>query len=68
MLEIASDLDVAEEAKSGALRDLLEHARDGLDVGVVGSDAEADEAPRRRQPVEQVDLDGRNRPEQRPAA
>ena len=57
--EVAADLDVAEEAEAGALRDPLERARDGLDLGVVGRDAEPDEAPRRRQPVEHVHLDGR---------
>jgi hypothetical protein len=54
---VAPDLEVAEEAESGPLRDALERARDGLDVLVVGRDAETDEAPRRRQSVEQVDLD-----------
>ncbi len=57
--EVAADLDVAEEPKARALRDLLEGARDGLDLRVVGGDAEPDEPPRRRQPVEHVDLDGR---------
>ena len=58
MVEIAADLDVAEKAKTRPLRDALEHARDRLDVRVVGRDAQAYEPPRRRQPVEQVDLDG----------
>ena len=55
--DVAADLDVAEEAEARPRRGLLERARDGLDVLVVGRDAEADEAPRRRQPVDQVDLD-----------
>ena len=59
MRDVAADLDVAEEAEAGLLRDLLERARDGLDVRVVGRDAEAHEPPRRRQPLEQVDLDAR---------
>ena len=54
-----SDLDVAEEAKARPRGGLLERARDGLDVLVVGRDAEADEPPRRRQPVDHVDLDRR---------
>ena len=58
MVEIAPDLDVAEKAKTRPLRNALEHARDRLDVRVVRRDAQAYEAPRRRQPVEQVDLDG----------
>ena len=44
---------------SPAARGLLERARDGLDVLVVGRDAEPDEAPGRRQPLDQVDLDRR---------
>ena len=64
--DVATNLDVPEEAKARPGGDLLEDARDGLDVGMVGSDAEADEAPRRRQPLEQVDLRGRIRREKVP--
>ena len=56
--DVPADLDVAEEAKAGLRRGLLERARDRLDVRVVGRDPEADEPPRRRQPLDQVDLDG----------
>jgi hypothetical protein len=52
-----ADLDVAEETEARPGRGLLERARDRLDVLVIGRDAEADEPPRRRQAVEQVDLD-----------
>ena len=54
--EVAADLDVAEEAEARLRRDLLEDARDGLDLRMVRRDALAHEAPRRRQPLEQVDL------------
>ena len=37
--------------------DLLERPRDGLDLRMVGRDAEADEPPRRRQPLDHVNLD-----------
>ena len=55
--EVAADLDVAEEAEARLRGDLLERARDGLDLRVVGRDAEPDEPPRRRQPLDHVDLD-----------
>jgi len=58
VVEVAAGLDVADEAEAGPLRDLLERARDGLDLRVVGRDAEPDEAPRGRQPLDHVDLDG----------
>ena len=57
MTEIAPDLDVAEEPEARPRGDLLEHARDRLDVRVVGRDAQPDKAPRCGQPVEEVDLD-----------
>jgi hypothetical protein len=57
MPKVTSDLDIAEEAEAGSLRDLLEHPRHGLDVGMIGRDAEPDEAPGRRQALEHVDLD-----------
>ena len=51
--------------KPGCGGDLLERARDRLDLRVVGRDAEAHEPPRRRQPLDQVDLDAGRRREQR---
>ena len=51
--------------KPGLRGDLLEDARDRLDLGMVGRDAEPDEAPRRRQPLDQVDLDRQVGAEQR---
>jgi hypothetical protein len=59
MRHVPSDLDVPEEAKPFRRGDLLERPRDGLDVRMVRRDAEAHEPPRRRQPVDQVDLDAR---------
>ena len=53
----STDVDVPEETEPGTCRRLLERARHRLDVLVVGSDAEPDEPPRRRQPVEQVHHD-----------
>ncbi len=55
----AAHVDVAEEAEARPRRRLLERARDRLDVLVIRGDAEPDEAPGRRQPVEQVDRDRR---------
>src|SRR6476646_7452510 len=57
--DVPSHLDVAEEAEARPRSGLLERARDGLDVLVVRPDTQADEAVRRRQTVEQVDLDRR---------
>ena len=57
VLDVAADLDVAEEAEARLERDLLEGARDRLDLRMVGRDAEAHEAPGRRQPLDHVDLD-----------
>src|SRR5262249_55945972 len=56
--DVPPDLDVAQEAEAGPRRDLLECARDSLELGVIRSDAEADEAPRRRKAFDHVDLDG----------
>jgi hypothetical protein len=53
---VPAQFDVAEEAELGVLGRLLVDPADGLDVRVVGRHAEADEAPRRRQPLEHVDL------------
>ena len=57
VLDVLADLDVAEEAEAGLRGGALERARDGLDVRMVGGDAEAHEAPRSRQPFDHVDLD-----------
>ena len=57
VLDVFADLDVAEEAEARLGRGALERARDGLDVRVIGSDAEPHEPPRRRQPLDHVDLD-----------
>ena len=66
MGQVATDVDIPEEAEAGLSGDALERARDRLDLGVVRGNAEADEAPGRRQAVEHVDLDLRLRaPEQR---
>ena len=43
--EVPPDLDVAEEAKAGLRRSLLERARDRLDVRVVGRDPAVEPAP-----------------------
>ena len=57
--DVASDLDVAEEAEAGTRRDLLERTRDGLQLRMVRRDAEPDEPPGRRKPLDHVDLDRR---------
>ena len=57
--DVATHLDVPEEAKAGRARDLLERARDGLDVRVIRRDAEADEPPRGGQALDQIDLEAR---------
>ena len=54
-----ADLHVPEETEALARGRLREGPRDRLDVLVVGRDAEANEPPRRRQAVEDVDLDAR---------
>src|SRR5262249_10676027 len=58
VMQVASDLDVAEEAEAGLVGDALEGARDRLQLGMVRRDPEAHEPPRRRQPLDHVDLDG----------
>ena len=56
--DLAADLDVAEEAEAVvAPPSSRRRADDVLDLGVVGRDAGAHEAERRRQAVEHVDLD-----------
>ena len=66
VVQVAPDLDVAEEPKARFFRDSLEGARDRLQLRVVGRNAETDEPPRRRQPLDHVDLDGYLGVEQRP--
>ena len=66
MLDVAPDLDVAEEAEAGALRDALERLRGGLQLRMIGRHAEAHEAPRSRKPLEHVHLSRRVSAEQRP--
>ena len=63
-MKVAADLDVAEEAEARPLGDPLEGARHGLQLRMVGGDAEPDETPRRRQPLDQIDLDRRVRRQQ----
>jgi hypothetical protein len=57
--DVVPDLDITEEAKARPSSDLLERLRDGLELRVVGGNAEPDEAPRRRQALDHVDLDRR---------
>src|SRR5262249_17932592 len=54
---VASDLHVPEEAEAVEAGRALESLRGGLELGMVRRDAPADEAPRGRQPLDQVDLD-----------
>ena len=54
--DVAPHLDVPEEAKARPLGDLLERARDSLDVLVVRRDAEPDEPPGRGKPLDHVHL------------
>ena len=65
-MEVAADLDVAEEAEARLLGDPLEGARDRLELRMVGRDAEPDEPPRRRQALDHVHLDREVGVEQRP--
>ena len=55
--DVPPHVDVPEKAEAGPLRGLLEDTRHRLDVRVVGRDPEPDEPPRRRQPLDHVDLD-----------
>jgi hypothetical protein len=56
-LHVPADLHVAEEPKTRVSRRLVELCADGLDLGVIGCDARAHEAPRRRQHLQHVDAD-----------
>ena len=55
--DVLAEGDVAEVAKARVRRGLLVHARDRLDLRVVGRDARAHEPPRRRQALDHVDLE-----------
>ena len=55
--DVLAEGDVAEEAEARVRGGLLVDAGDGLDLRVVGGDARAHQAPRRRQALEHVDLD-----------
>ena len=55
--DVLAEGDVAEEAEAGMGGGLLVDAGDGLDLGVVGGDAGAHEAPGRGQALEHVDLE-----------
>src|SRR5947209_7621734 len=57
--DVGPKLDAAEEAKAGLGRRLLVHARDRLDLWMVGRDARPDQAEGGGQRVEQVDLEAR---------
>ena len=57
VVKVAADLDVAEKAEARPLGDPLEGTRHRLQLRMVGSDAEPDEAPRRRQALDQVHLE-----------
>ncbi len=55
--DVLAEGDVAEVAEARMRGGLLVDARDRLDLGVVGRDAGADQAPGRGQPLEHVDLE-----------
>jgi len=55
--DVATEHHAAEEPEAVLLGGLLVDARDGLDLRVVGRDARAHEAERRRERVEDVDLE-----------
>ena len=57
MRDVDPDLDVAEEAAAALERLALEGVLQPLDLLMVGRHAAAQQAPRRRQPLEQVDVD-----------
>ena len=55
--DVLAEGDVAEEAKAGVGGGALVDAGDGLDLGVVGGDAGADQTPGRGQALEHVDVE-----------
>jgi hypothetical protein len=54
--DVDADLDVAQKAAAALERLAVERVLQALDLLVIGGDAAAQQAPRRRQPLEQVDL------------
>src|SRR5215210_2221715 len=56
MGDVSADLDVAEVAAAAGERLALEGVLEALDLLVVGRHPGAQQAPRRREPLEQVDL------------
>ena len=60
---VDADLDVAEEAAAARERLAVERLLQALDLLVVRGDAAAQQPPRRRQPLEQVDLGVAARPQ-----
>src|SRR5512132_2673730 len=65
VVQIAPHLDVSQETETGFRGDALEGTGDRLELRVVGRYAEADEPPRRRKPLDHVDLDRNIRVEKR---
>src|SRR4029079_19530865 len=59
VIEVAPHLDVAEEAEPRSRGDLLEGPGDGHQLWMIRGDTQPDEAPRRRQALDHVDLDAR---------
>ena len=58
VLDVAPHLDIAEEAEARLERDPLERPRHRLDLRVIRCNPEAYEAPRSREALDHVDLDG----------
>jgi hypothetical protein len=56
VLDVRADLDVADEAAAALERLALEGVLQALDLLMVGSHARAQQPPRGRQPLEEVDL------------
>jgi hypothetical protein len=55
--DVGADFDVAEEAAAAAERLAVESIVEPLDLLVIGRDPAAQQSPRRRQPLDQIDLD-----------
>ena len=54
--DVLAEMHVSEETEARMFGRLLVHAADGLDLGMVGRDARADEAPGRGQALDHVHL------------
>ncbi len=54
---VLAEFNAAVEAEAGIRRDLVKDVGDELDLLVVGRDTQPDQTVRRREPVEQIDLD-----------